>query len=56
MARGAKARGKRIAFGDGQQIISSPWSEQIFRFNPNIARPGDERADDIEWIRHHKGQ
>lgn len=55
MARGAKARGKRIAFGDGQRIISSPWSEQIFRYNPNIARPGDESADDIEWIAHHKG-
>lgn len=55
MARGAKARGKRIAFGDGKQIIFSPWSEQMFRFNPNIARPGDERDNDIEWIRHHKG-
>lgn len=55
MARGAKARGKRIAFGNGEQIIFSPWSEQIFRHNPNIARPGDESADDIEWIAHHKG-
>lgn len=55
MARGAKARGKRIAFGDGRQIIFSPWSEQMFRFNPNIARPGDERSTDIEWIAHHKG-
>lgn len=33
----------------------SPWSEQIFRYNPNIAHPGDERADDIEWVAHHKG-
>lgn len=55
MARGAKDRGKRIAFGDGQKIIFSPWSEQIFRGNPNIAHPGDESDDDIEWIRHHKG-
>jgi hypothetical protein len=55
MARGAKARGKRIAFGNGKEIIFSPWSEQIFRGNPNIARPGDERAVDIEWIAHHKG-
>ena len=55
MARGAKARGKRIAFGDGKRIIFSPWSEQMFRRNPNIAHPGSERADDIEWIAHYKG-
>lgn len=55
MARGARARGKRIAFGDGHRIIFSPWSEQMFRFNPNIARPGDETSPDIEWIAHHKG-
>jgi hypothetical protein len=55
MARGAHARGKRIAFGDGKRIIFSPWSEQIFRGNPNIAFPGAEGARDIEWIAHHKG-
>lgn len=55
MARGASGRGKRIAFGDGKRIIFSPWSEQIFRNNPNIARPGDEGSDDIEWIAHYKG-
>lgn len=55
MARGAKARGKRIAFGDGRKIIFSPWSEIIFRNNPNIAFPGDEGCGDIEWINHHKG-
>jgi ADP-heptose:LPS heptosyltransferase len=55
MARGAKARGKRIAFGDGKRIIWGPWSEIIFRGNPNIARPGEERASDIDWIAHHKG-
>lgn len=56
MARGAKARGKRIAFGDGQRIIFGPWSEIIFRFNPNVARPGNERSSDLEWIAHHKGR
>ncbi len=55
MARGAKARGKRAAFGDGQRIIFGPWAERIFRYNPHIARPGDERASDLEWINHHKG-
>lgn len=56
MARGAKDRGKRIAFGDGKQIIFSPWSAQIFRHNPNIARPGDEGDPDLEWIAHYKGR
>lgn len=55
MARGARARGKRIAFGDGKKIIFGPWSEPMFRHNPNIARPGDEGADDLEWIAHYKG-
>jgi hypothetical protein len=56
MARGAKARDKRVAFGDGKQIIFSPWSSKIFRHNPNIAWPGDECAADIEWIGHYKGK
>jgi ADP-heptose:LPS heptosyltransferase len=55
MARGAHARGKRIAFGDGQQIIWDNNSETIFRGNPNIAAPGDENAADIEWIAFHRG-
>ncbi len=55
MARGAKARGKRIAFGDGKRIIWDHNSEPIFRGNPNIAKPGDEGAHDLEWIGYHKG-
>lgn len=55
MARGAKARGKRIAFGDGRKIIWDHHSEQIFRGNPNIAPPGSEGASDLEWIRFHRG-
>jgi len=55
MARGAKARGKRIAFGNGRQIIWGPWSKSMFRHNPNIARPGDEGASDLEWVEHYKG-
>lgn len=55
MARGAKARGKRIAFGDGDRIIRGPWSEPIFRYNPNIAPPGSEHDPDIEWIAHYTG-
>lgn len=56
MARGAKARGKRIAFGTANRSIR--WdvnSEQIFRGNPNIARPGHEYAGDLEWIEYFKG-
>lgn len=56
MARGARDRGKRIAFGDGKRIVWSQWAEPIFRHNPNIARPGDERGRDIEWIAHYKGR
>lgn len=55
MARGAAARGKRIAFGDGNKVIWGPFSEIIFRNNPNIATHGTEHRPDVEWIAHHKG-
>jgi len=55
MARGAAARGERIAFGDGKRIIWGPWSADIFRNNPNVARPGSERDRDIRWIEYYKG-
>lgn len=55
MARGAHARGKRIAFGDGRRIIWGPHSAEIFAGNPNIAPPGCEQRPDIEWINYYKG-
>jgi hypothetical protein len=55
LAKGAAARGKRIALGDGRRILWGPHSAEIFRDNPNIAPPGSERDGDIEWIRYHKG-
>lgn len=55
LARGAKERGKRIAFGDRRSIMWGPYSAEIFRDNPNIAPPGSERHDDIEWIEQYKG-
>jgi glycosyl transferase family 9 (putative heptosyltransferase) len=55
MARGAAARGKRIAFGDGERILWDHNSEEIFRDNPNIAPPGSEGAHDLEWIRFYRG-
>ena len=55
LARGAAARGKRIAFGDGARIIWSAWEREILRLNPNVAPPGAEGAPDLEWIAHYKG-
>jgi hypothetical protein len=55
LARGAAARGKRVAFGDGQRIIWGPESAEIFRGNPNVASPGSEGAEDLEWIAHYPG-
>jgi hypothetical protein len=57
MARGARARGRRIAFGEqGERKIR--WdhnSEPVFRHNPNIAPLGSEGAGDLEWVRYYKG-
>lgn len=55
MARGARARGKRIAFGDGKVIRFGPYSKAIFRSNPNVAWPGEERSNDLEWVHYYKG-
>lgn len=57
LARGAAARGKRIAFGNRQRraIIWSAQAHLLFRGNPNIAPPGSERQHDIEWIEHYRG-
>lgn len=54
-AKGASARGKRIAFGDGKRIIWDQHSEQVFRNNPNIAPPGSEWDRELEWVPFHKG-
>lgn len=55
MARGAWARGKRIAFGNGTQIIWDQHSAEVFRGNPNIVAPGSESADGVVWIPYYKG-
>jgi ADP-heptose:LPS heptosyltransferase len=55
MARGAAARGRRIAFGNGSRIIWGPFSPLVFKNNPNIAPPGSERDRDIEWCDYYKG-
>lgn len=56
MAKGAKDRGKRIAFGVPGTIIWDHNSAAIFKDNPNIAPPGSERANDLEWICYYKGR
>lgn len=53
LAKGAAARGKRIAFGDGVKVIWDHHSEQIFRGNPNVAPP--DYAGPIEWIPFYRG-
>jgi hypothetical protein len=55
LARGAAARGKRIAFGDGRRIMWGPFAPLILKGNPNVAPPGSEGAGDLEWIAHYKG-
>jgi ADP-heptose:LPS heptosyltransferase len=54
-AKGAAARGKRIAFGDGSKIIWDHHSKEVFDHNPNIAIPGSERDHDLEWVPFHRG-
>jgi ADP-heptose:LPS heptosyltransferase len=55
LARGAAARGKKIAFGDGSKISWGPWCVEMFKHNPNIAPPGSEGQANLEWINHCKG-
>lgn len=53
--REARSRGKRAALGDGTKIKWDGNSGVIFQNNPNVAKPGDEGASDLEWIPFYKG-
>jgi len=55
LARGAAAEGKLAAFGDGRRIVWGPWSEEMFRHNPNIAKPEQVGLSRLKWIPHYKG-
>jgi len=55
MARGASKRGRRVAFGDGRKIIWDHFSEPIFRYNENVARPGEELSKQLEWVSFYRG-
>lgn len=54
-ARGAKARGKRVAFGDGVFIHHHKYATLIHRGNPNVAFPGEEGSSDLEWVKNYRG-
>ena len=56
MARGAAARGVRIAFGDNGKLKWDGNSSMVFENNPNIAFPGTEHRSDVEWIAYYKGK
>lgn len=53
LAKGAAARGEKIAFGDGNRIIWGPYSEMVFKNNPNIARSLGEKG--LTWLPYYKG-
>jgi hypothetical protein len=57
LARAAHDRGdrRRVAFGNGKRIVWGPWSEEIFRYNPRIAKPNSTINGDLQWIAHWKG-
>jgi ADP-heptose:LPS heptosyltransferase len=58
LAKGAAARGKIIAFGDGRRILWDANSPTIFKGNPNIAPPKGTSLNaslDLEWIHFYKG-
>jgi len=55
LARGLRDKGKLAAFGDGKKIVWGPWSEEMFRNNPNIAHPSMAHQSNLIWIPHYKG-
>lgn len=55
LAKGAHARGKKVAFGDGKKIRWDYNSAPIFQGNLNIAPPGTEHYKNLEWVPFYKG-
>ncbi len=54
-ARGLHAQGKLAAFSvDGKTIKWTGFCENVFKHNPNIARPGMENLPNIVWLPHYK--
>lgn len=55
LAKGARDRGELIAFGDGKTIFWGLHSRMIFKNNPNVALPGEERTKRVRWVQYYKG-
>lgn len=55
-AKGARARGVRVALGDGIHLRWDHNSEQVFRHNPNLVFPGEPLHGNIEWMHYYKGK
>ena len=58
LARGLHAQGKLAAFfspdGDHQKIKWTGVCEDILLYNPNIAKPPQERQTNLVWFPHYK--
>jgi ADP-heptose:LPS heptosyltransferase len=58
LARGFHAQGKLAAFfapKENTRVIKwTGYCDDIFEHNPNIARPGQERQDNLIWFPHYK--
>src|SRR5262245_21135561 len=58
LARGLHAQGKLAAFfspdGSHTSIKWTGYCDDIFAHNPNIARPAQERQDNLVWMPHYK--
>jgi ADP-heptose:LPS heptosyltransferase len=52
--RGFHTMGRLAAFGDGKTIRWTGYCEDIFKNNPNIARPGAEGQKNLVWFPHYK--
>lgn len=60
LARGLHAQGKLAAFfapKENNRVIKwTGYCEDIFKHNPNIARPGAEKQNNLVWFPHYKKQ
>lgn len=57
LAKGAARHGKRVAFSDQHctRIIWHSRAHDIYKGNPNVAPPGSEGANDLQWLIHAPG-
>lgn len=52
IAKGAAARGERIAFGNGRTVIWHRNAYEVFLGNPNVLAPGQHHRGPVKWVRH----